>query len=275
MFPTWPRFNVELMMALFWFSMVILLVPKFLGLLRALLSGPLRRGGGGVIGLCASFLLEIVLSALYAPVMMLSQSRHVFEILMGRDSGWNPQRRDDGGTGWREAWRYHLRDTLIAVVTGVILWFLSPPLLAWVSPALLGLLLSIPLSRASGSRTLGGALSKLGFLRIPVEVDVPALVRRRAALIAEARALPEDGLRYLARNREARLVQIEGNLPRPPDPPGHPDPNAFTARQKLLDAHSLEQALEWLTRVERIEVASSEQLLNHLSLLPDAQRSLI
>jgi membrane glycosyltransferase len=131
------------------------------------------------------------------------------------------------------------------------------------------------LSRASGSRTLGSALSKLGFLRIPAEVDVPALVRRRAELVAEARALPEDGLRYLARNREARLAHVAGNLPRPPDPPGRPDPNAFTARQKLLDAHSLEQALEWLTRVERVEVASNEQLLNQLALLPDGQRSLI
>jgi membrane glycosyltransferase len=275
MFPTWPRFNVELMMALFWFSMVILLVPKCLGLVRALLSQRLRRGGGGVIGLCASFLLEVVLSALYAPVLMLSQSRHVFEIFMGRDSGWNPQRRDDGGTSWGEALRYHMRDTVIAAMTAAILWFLSPPLLAWVSPALLGLLIAIPLSRASGSRAIGGALSKLGLLRTPEEVDLPALVRRRAELVAQARALPEDGLRYLARNREARLAHVEGNLPRPADPPGQPDPNAFTARQKLLDAHSLEEALGWLTRVERVEVAASEQLLNLLSQLPDAQRPLI
>jgi membrane glycosyltransferase len=275
MFPTWPRFNVELMMALFWFSMVILLVPKFLGLLRALLSRRLRRGGGGVIGLSASFLFEIVLSALYAPVLMLSQSRHVFEIFMGRDSGWNAQRRDDGGTSWGEALRYHMRDTVIAAMTAAILWFLSPPLLAWVSPALLGLLIAIPLSRASGSRTIGGALSKLGLLRTPEEVDLPALVKRRAELVAQARALPEDGLRYLARNREARLAHVEGNLPRPADPPGQPDPNAFTARQKLLDAHSLEEALGWLTRVERVEVAASEQLLNLLSQLPDAQRPLI
>jgi len=275
MFPTWPRFNVELMMALFWFSMVILLVPKFLGLLRALLSRRMRRGGGGVIGLSASFLLEVVLSALYAPVLMLSQSRHVFEIFMGRDSGWNPQRRDDGGTSWGEAWQYHMRDTLIAAMTGAILWFLSPPLLAWVSPALLGLLIAIPLSRASGSRALGGALSRFGLLRTPEEVVVPALVRRRAELVGQARPLPDDGLKYLARNREARLAHIEGNLPRPPDPPGRPDPHAFTARQKLLDAHSLEEALEWLTRVERVEVAGSEQLLNMLSQLPDAQRSLI
>jgi membrane glycosyltransferase len=275
MFPTWPRFNVELMMALFWFSMVILLVPKFLGLVRALLSRRLRRGGGGVIGLSASFLLEVVLSALYAPVLMLSQSRHVFEIFMGRDSGWNPQRRDDGGTSWGEALRYHMRDTLIAAMTAAILWFLSPPLLAWVSPALLGLLIAIPLSRASGSRAIGGALSKLGLLRTPEEIDAPALVRRRSELLAQARALPEDGLKYLARNREARLAHVEGNLPRPADPPGQPDPNAFTARQKLLDAHSLEEALGWLTRIERVEVAGSEQLLNLLSQLPDAQRSLI
>jgi membrane glycosyltransferase len=275
MFPTWPRFNVELMMALFWFSMVILLVPKFLGLLRALLSRRLRRGGGGVIGLSASFLLEVALSALYAPVLMLSQSRHVFEIFMGRDSGWNPQRRDDGGTSWGEALRYHMRDTLIAAMTAAILWFLSPPLLAWVSPALLGLLIAIPLSRASGSRAIGGALSKLGLLRTPEEVDVPPLVRRRTELVAQARALPEDGLRYLARNREARLAHVEGNLPRPADPPGQPDPNAFTARQKLLDAHSLDEALGWLTRIERVEVAGSEQLLNLLAQLPDAQRPLI
>lgn len=275
MFPTWPRFNVELMMELFWFSMVVLLIPKFLGLLRALLSKRLRRGGGGVIGLSASFLLEVLLSALYAPVMMLMQSRHVFEVFMGRDSGWNPQRRDDGGTSWGEASHYHMRDVLIAAMTGAILWFLSPPLLAWVSPALLGLLLAIPLSRASGSRALGSALSRLGFLRTPEEIDVPPLMRRREELIAQARALPEDGLRYLARNREARLAHIEGNLPRPPDLPGHPDPNAFTARQKLLDARSLEEALEWLTRVERVEVAGSEQLLNQLALLPDAQHALI
>jgi membrane glycosyltransferase len=160
-------------------------------------------------------------------------------------------------------------------MTAAILWFLSPPLLAWVSPALLGLLIAIPLSRASGSRAIGGALSKLGLLRTPEEVDLPALVRRRAELVAQASALPEDGLRYLARNREARLAHIEGNLPRPADPLGQPDPNAFTARQKLLDAHSLEEALGWLTRIERVEVAASEQLLNLLSQLPDAQRSLI
>jgi hypothetical protein len=31
------------------------------------------------------------------------------------------------------------------------------------------------------------------------------------------------------------------------DPRGQPDPHAFTAEQKLIDARSLEEALRWLT----------------------------
>jgi membrane glycosyltransferase len=109
LFPTWPRFDTELMMTLFWFSMVVLLVPKTLGLVRALCTRRIRKLGGGVIGICASVLFEVILSALYAPILMLVQSRYVFEILMGRDSGWKPQRRDAGGGSWKEAWSFHHR----------------------------------------------------------------------------------------------------------------------------------------------------------------------
>jgi membrane glycosyltransferase len=271
LFPTWPRFDIELMMTLFWFSMVILLIPKTLGLVRALLSRRIRRGCGGVIGVLASFVLETILSALYAPILMLVQSRHVFEVFMGRDSGWKPQRRDGGGTTWGDAWHYHKRHLLLSCMTAAIVYFLSPSLLAWVSPALLGLMLAVPLSRASGSESLGAALSRIALLRTPEELEVPALVARRQELIATAPALPEDGLRHLARNREARLGHIEGNLPRPSDPRGRPDPHAFTAEQKLIDARSLDEVLQWLTPIERVEVAGDARLLNQLALLPDAQ----
>jgi membrane glycosyltransferase len=271
LFPSWPRFNVELMMALFWFSMLVLLIPKMLGLIHALLSKRIRRGGGGVIGIGASFLLEVVLSALYAPILMLIQSGHVFAVFMGRDSGWNPQRRDDGGTTWSDAWHFHKRHMFLSCVTAVIVWFLSPPLLAWLAPALLGLFFAVPLSRASGSKSLGRLLSRLALLRTPEETETPALVRRRGELLREAGALPEDGLRHLARNREARLIHTNGNLARPADPRGHPDPFAFTAEQKLKDARSLDEALAWLTPVERVEVAGDARLLNQLAFLPDAE----
>src|SRR5579859_6442084 len=192
LFPTWPRFDVTLMMALFWFSMLVLLIPKMLGLMRALLSKRIRRGAGGVIGVMASFLLEVVLSALYAPILMVVQCRHVLEVFLGKDSGWKPQRRDSDGTSWIDAWRFHRRHMLLSCVTAVIVYFISPPLLAWVSPALLGLFLAIPLSRLSGSESLGRFLSRLGLLRTPEEVETPALVARREELVRAGEALPTD-----------------------------------------------------------------------------------
>ncbi len=271
LFPSWPRFDVELMMTLFWFSMVVLLIPKMLGLIRALLSKRIRGGGGGAIGVAASFLLEVILSALYAPILMLIQCRHVFEVFMGRDSGWKPQRRDGAGTSWADAWHYHKRHMFLSCVTAVIVWFLSPPLLVWLSPALLGLFLAVPLSRASGSERLGKILSKMALLRTPEEAEMPTLLARREELVRQATALPDDGLRHLARHRESRLTHINGNLARAPDPRGHPDPATFTAEQKLKDARSLDEALAWLTAVERVEVAGNARLLNQLALLPDAQ----
>jgi len=270
LFPTWPRFDVDLMMALFWFSMIVLLIPKTLGLIRALLSKRIRRGAGGVIGVSASILLETILSALYAPILMMIQSRHVVEVFLGRDSGWKPQRRDSGSTTWKDAWHYHRRHMLLSAVTAVIVYFISAPLLAWVSPALLGLFLAVPLSRLSGSEFFGRVLCKFALLRTPEELDVPALVARREQLTQHSAALPNDGLRHLARHRDARNAHISGNLARPPDPRGQPDPHAFTAAQKLVDARSLDEALQWLTPIERVEVAGDARLLDQLAALPDA-----
>jgi len=118
LFPTWPRFDVALMMALFWFSMLVLLIPKTIGLIRALLSKRIRRGAGGVIGVTASFLLEAILSALYAPILMVVQCRHVFEVFLGRDSGWKPQRRDSVGTTWSDAWHFHRRQHAVELCHG-------------------------------------------------------------------------------------------------------------------------------------------------------------
>ncbi len=59
-------------------------------------------------------------------------------------------------------------------------------------------------------------------------------------------------------------------MARPADPRGHPRSARFTAEQKLNDAASLDEALRWLTPIERVEVAGDARLLNQLALLPDA-----
>ena len=52
-------------------------------------------------------LVEILLSAMFAPVMMLAQSQMVREILTGSDSGWKPQRRNDGSIAFLAAINMH------------------------------------------------------------------------------------------------------------------------------------------------------------------------
>src|SRR3546814_17432989 len=80
-----------------------LLVPKVIGWLRAMCLREHVRSVGDLIGLLVGWVVEIVVSALLAPIMMLIQSRHVWEILIGRDAGWTLQRRDDGAIPLSEA----------------------------------------------------------------------------------------------------------------------------------------------------------------------------
>jgi membrane glycosyltransferase len=75
--------------------------------------------------------VETILSALYAPIMMLVQTQHIIEILTGRDSGWNAQRRHAHMTTWHEAWNFHWPHLVIGIVIGLIAFLISPTLLAW------------------------------------------------------------------------------------------------------------------------------------------------
>jgi len=80
---------------------------------------------------------------------------------------------------------------------------------------------------------------------------------------------PQEGLRFIARNRQAMLAHITGNLPRPNETRGHPDPHRLTAETKVMDAQSLHEALSWLGPAERIHVAGDPRLLERLAELPD------
>jgi membrane glycosyltransferase len=193
----------------------------------------------------------------------------VIHILTGRDSGWNPQRRHASMTAWREAWNVHWPHLVMGVLIGVVAYLISPTLLAWLSPTLAGLLLAVPLSKLSGSVAVGKLFGWFGLLRTPEEKHAPPVVRRRDELLQQAHAPQKDGLRFLARNRQARYAHISGNLPRPTEARGHPDPNRLTAERKVVDAKTLSEVLAWLGPAERIHVAGDPRLLERISELPD------
>lgn len=269
LFPDWPRFDAPRMTALFVYTMIVLFTPKLLGLLRTMFSSRVRKGCGGILAVTVGAIIETILSALYAPIMMLVQTQHIIEILTGRDSGWNAQRRHSHMTTWGEAWGVHWPHLLIGIVIGLIAFLISPTLLAWLTPTLAGLLLAVPLSKISGSVKLGRLLGWLSLLRTPEEKHVPPVIHRRNELLAHAATLPTDGLRYVARNRQARYAHVSGNLPRPTETRGRPDPHRLTAERKVHDARTLNEVLAWLGPAERVHVAGDPRLLERLAELPD------
>ena len=268
LFPTWPRFDAERMLQLFVLTLVVLFLPKMVGLARALADRRRRKMAGGGARLAMGVLLEILLSALYAPVMMLMQCRHIYEILSGRDAGWGPQQRIATGDSWQAVWRRHRWHFLIGIAVSVLAFYLNPILFAWLSPTLLGLIFVLPLSRLSGSAKAGRYLRDRGLLVVGTETQEPAILAARRELVERASPLPADGLGYLAADPAEASAHFAFNLPPPAGARGQPDVNMLLARQKLADARTQSEARAWLTRTELAWVASDQKLLRRFAELP-------
>jgi membrane glycosyltransferase len=181
LFPTWPTFDAERALALMSFALVILLVPKMLAVLAAILRPEARKGSGGALAITASFVIETLVSALIAPILMLMQTSFVMQILSGRDSGWNAQSRDDGSMAWSAAAHAHAHHTLAGVVMALAALMIAPSLFLWMLPVWLGLMLSIPLAQATSTVAGGDLTRKFGLFLIPEERAEDRAARDRTA----------------------------------------------------------------------------------------------
>lgn len=173
LFPSWPVFDPERALNVFYVTMGILFLPKVLGLFIALLDDEMRRTCGGYWGLLASFILETLLSALLAPIFMISQTHVICDILLGRDSGWSPQHRQDRGISWLEALRSCGRQMVFGVAMGVAAFLVSWEMVLWTLPITAGLILSPVLVKATSSTRMGILARRLFLLRIPEEDTRP------------------------------------------------------------------------------------------------------
>lgn len=184
LFPTWPTFDSQRAVQLFLVSLTIVLAPKVFGWLAALVNLPLCWRYGGPLALTAGVAVEAVLSALYAPVLMLAQCRTVFSVLTGADAGWQPQRREDGAVPFSQMLRAHRWHVVTGLVMAALAWGLNTQFFLWLTPVTAGLALSPVLSWISGSRRAGLLLQRLWCLRTPEEKRPPAIVARVADVLA-------------------------------------------------------------------------------------------
>ena len=267
LFPRWPQFDSPRMIRLFIVAMTVLLLPKLLGVLRAFGNRELRRTVNPIRVLIGA-VAETILSALYAPIMMMMQGRQLLEILFGQDSGWATQSRKHSATPWGMLFRRHWLQTLSGLVVAITLLSVSPPLFAWMAPALVGLMLALPLSAASGSVALGRALRMVGLLVVPEEVTVPRVIAVRNEIEHRLQAWLESvTIERLLHDDLARQRHFAVAEPRPAASRGRPDVMFMTARAKLGDAQSVAEALAWLTPQERMAVLGDRDLFYVLARL--------
>ncbi len=223
LFPAWPRQDPVLAAWVFAGTMALLIAPKLLAC--ATLRG---RAFGNIARVAAGVLLETVLAALIAPAMMVFQSRAVVEIIAGRDAGWPVQRRDDGAVPRAEVARKLIPPTLVGVAMALAAYSISVPLLLWMSPVVLGLLVSIPVGLLTSQRWRSP-----GVLATPEDISPPPVVARAAELAGASRLVAGAALAHLRRDPDLAARHL-ANLPPPRRRKGDRiDPALATARAKL------------------------------------------
>ncbi|TMA30302.1 MAG: glucans biosynthesis glucosyltransferase MdoH [Deltaproteobacteria bacterium] len=176
LFPTWPVWRPERVEALFGSVFAVLLLPKVLGFVLAVIQ---RRaaGFGGVFALLRSVLCETIASALFAPIRMTFYCRFVLKNMIGLAVTWRGGHDDLDETGWWTALRRHGPDTLVALAWGYGVRVLHPDAFWWLVPVAGALVLSIPLSVLASRTRLGTGARRIGLFVTPEESDAPTEIR--------------------------------------------------------------------------------------------------
>ncbi len=225
-------FHAQALLLLFG-TLGLLFLPKLL----ALFDLARRRGAAAEFGgwprVIGGAVAETFVFTLIAPVLMLFHSKFIVVTLAGRGVAWVAQRRGaDGDPEWREAILTHASHTLIGIGWGGLALWINPAFAAWMSPILLGLALSIPVSLVTGQLGAGRFVQ-----------------RRRLFLVPEETSPPPE-LARLARNLEACRRHVQ------PLPELAPD---YGLMQAVLDPYVNAVHLALLREREQSQASASEE----------------
>jgi membrane glycosyltransferase len=175
LFPVWPAWDPEWAVGLAAATALVLFLPKVLA--AVLVAGRDARRFGGAAHLALSLLLEMVFSALLAPVRMLFHTQFVVAALTGWRIHWNSPPREDAQTAWGEAVRRHGPHTLLGLLWAGGVYWLAPSFFWWLLPVVGPLALSIPISVWSSRVSLGRWLRAAKLFLIPEESRPPRELR--------------------------------------------------------------------------------------------------
>ncbi len=154
----------------------LLVLPKLLIAIDAAASGRARRFGGGVRAM-ASTLVEVLLSSVMAPIVLMYQTRSVFQVLTGRDGGWPASNRGDGRMTLAEAWAASRWITLIGLIGLTAISVLAPGLVPWLLPV------SLPMILAPFLISWFSQDSRSGLMAVPSELSPAPVIRHHQQIL--------------------------------------------------------------------------------------------
>jgi membrane glycosyltransferase len=244
LFPLWPRWQTGWAIALASVTAVLLLCPKFLGVLLIVRDGePSAFGSRG--RLWASFVLEVLFSTLLAPIRMWFHSKFVLLTLLGREIPWGAQSRDDNRTSWTHAIRQHGPSTALALAGLLGAFALNLSSLWWLLPVAVALILSLPLSVYSSLVSLGRAFRRWRLFMVPEEVEPPEIIVRLHGALERRQSGGEK--RCVLGRIDPQALKVHVALLRS----RNRNTAAARSRNRRLLEKALEQGPAGLTRTER------------------------
>ncbi len=187
------HFEIPQAVTLFLLTVVLLFFPKVASVMVTLGRPGEATLFGGKRQLITSAFSETVLSILQAPVNMAFNSKFVLFTLLGQGVSWVTQRRGTEGdvTDWREPIITHGGQAAFGLVWGISSYIISPPFFIWLSPVIVPLVFSIPISIFLSKVSFGARARKLGLFLTPEETSPPYELRRLQQNLAECyRHLP-------------------------------------------------------------------------------------
>jgi len=158
-------------------------MPKIATLLDEVFTGRLFKPLKMRLLTFFSSMTDTIVFTLMAPVLMIFHSQFVVYTVLGKGVRWVTQRRKiDGRVDWAEVFFTFWVVTVIAIVWGLIGWYVSHAFFLWFSPILAALLLAIPMAIVVSGRRSG---LRFGLFLTPEETEPPSVLALMNKNLAE------------------------------------------------------------------------------------------
>ncbi len=175
---SWPKMTTGNAIAILAFMYGMLLAPKIMGAAAARRAGIRMQDMGGFFQFIGSLIAEILLSILYAPIMMVQQTIAVLRTTVGYQERWTPQQRRGGRYSLGVMLKFHIVETIMGwlLIAGMVEGLVT----YWLLPIAVSLAGAVVLSALSGLH-LGAKGWSGRQMGTPEHLNAPSIIRTAMA----------------------------------------------------------------------------------------------